>query len=70
MLNPPKFPCVIKVGHAHGGQGKIKVESMREYQDVVSVIACSNSFCTSEPFIEAKCDIHIQKIASNYKAFM
>ena len=27
----PKFPCVFKVGHAHGGQGKVKVDNEARY---------------------------------------
>ena len=27
-----KFPCVFKVGHAHGGLGKVKVETEAAYQ--------------------------------------
>lgn len=64
------FPCVVKVGHAHGGLGKIKVENEARYQDMSSILAVSESYCTVEPFVDAKYDLHIQKIGTNYKALM
>ena len=27
-----QFPCILKVGHAHGGLGKVKVEDETAYQ--------------------------------------
>ena len=31
---PPAFPCVLKVGHAHGGLGKVKVEGETSWKDL------------------------------------
>ena len=31
---PPSFPCVLKVGHAHGGLGKVKVEGETSWKDL------------------------------------
>lgn len=70
IANPPRFPCVIKIGHAHGGLGKVKVENPADYTDIISLVACANTYCTVEPYIDAKCDIHIQKIGNSYNAFM
>jgi len=67
---PPRFPCVVKIGHAHGGLGKIRIESPTDYEDIVSLVACTKTYATIEPYIDSKCDIHIQKIGTNYKAFM
>jgi len=70
MLSNCRFPCVIKIGHAHSGCGKVRVENASQFQDMMSVIAISNSYCTVEPYIESKFDLHIQKIGSKYKALM
>ncbi|KAI2801800.1 Asparaginyl-tRNA synthetase, cytoplasmic (Asparagine--tRNA ligase) (AsnRS), partial [Blomia tropicalis] len=65
----PKFPCVIKIGQSNNGLGKIKVENLQQYQDIRSVLMVTPNYCTIEPFIDSKCDLQIQKIGTNYKAF-
>ncbi|KAL3219670.1 hypothetical protein MRX96_030223 [Rhipicephalus microplus] len=70
MLAASKFPCVVKVGHAHGGMGKVRVQSQQELQDVAGLVALAGGYCVVEPFVEAKCDLHIQKIGSAYKCFV
>jgi len=64
------FPCVFKIGHAHGGLGKVKVENEAALEDIKGVVAVSNQYCTIEKFVEAYCDLHIFKIGSTYKALM
>jgi hypothetical protein len=34
------------------------------------VVAVTGTYCTSEPYVESRCDVHIQKIGNQYKAFM
>ena len=65
-----RYPCVFKVGHAHGGLGKVKVETETAYQDVASVVAVSGQYVTVEKYVEAKHDLHVFKIGDFYRAMM
>uniref|UniRef100_A0A5S6R2J3 Synapsin ATP-binding domain-containing protein n=1 Tax=Trichuris muris TaxID=70415 RepID=A0A5S6R2J3_TRIMR len=65
-----RLPSVIKVGQAYGGIGKMKVSLAEELEDLSSFMAVCQDYYTSEPFVDAKYDMLIQKIGPNCKAFM
>lgn len=70
QVSASRYPVVVKLGHAHGGVGKARAETNQEFLDLASLAALANAYCTSEPYVDTKYDVHVQKIGNNYKAFM
>merc|ERR1712098_1044516 len=70
MLIGPQFPAVVKVGHAHAGYGKMRIEDHHAFSDFASVMAVTGGlYCTAEEFVEGDYDARIQKIGGTYRAF-
>lgn len=62
--------CVLKVGHAHAGAGKMRVNDHHDWEDVRSVVVMTDGkYCTAEPFVEGEYDLRIQKIGNHYRAY-
>jgi len=70
IVHKGDYPCVFKIGHAHGGLGKVKVDTAEAFQDLAGVVAVSAQYCTVEQYVDTYCDLHIYKIGTKYKALM
>eukprot|EP00939_MAST-03C_sp_MAST-3C-sp1_P000812 g812.t1 len=69
MVISPSFPCVVKVGHAHAGQGKMLLHDNKQFEDLKSVVAIADTYCTAESFVVGAYDLRIQKIGSHVRVF-
>eukprot|EP01122_Echinamoeba_exundans_P001619 TRINITY_DN1163_c0_g1_i2.p1 TRINITY_DN1163_c0_g1~~TRINITY_DN1163_c0_g1_i2.p1 ORF type:complete len:294 (-),score=61.24 TRINITY_DN1163_c0_g1_i2:22-903(-) len=65
----PEFPLVVKLGYAHSGYGKMKLNDMTEFRDFAGVMALTPHYMTAEPFIEWDWDGRVQKIGPHYRVF-
>jgi len=69
MMYSYTFPCVVKVGYAHAGAGKMKIGHHHDFEDFRSVMAMSSDYCTAEPFMKGSYDLRIQKCGDVIRAF-
>jgi len=69
MRFTPAYPIVIKVGHTHGGWGKMVLRNQEDFNDLASILALHEDYCTAEPFLTGEYDIRIQKIGKHYRAY-
>uniref|UniRef100_A0A0G4ICT4 PLD phosphodiesterase domain-containing protein n=1 Tax=Chromera velia CCMP2878 TaxID=1169474 RepID=A0A0G4ICT4_9ALVE len=69
MMYAQPFPCVVKVGHAHAGLGKMKIRDHHDFADFRSVQAMTNTYCSAEPFVTSDFDLRIQKIGGSVRTF-
>ncbi|KAL1236246.1 Synapsin [Trichinella pseudospiralis] len=65
-----RLPSVIKVGQTYKGAGKVKVNVADQLEELSSMISILSTYYTTEPFVDAKYDIVIQKIGPHCKAFV
>jgi len=69
MIITPQYPIVVKVGPAHAGYGKVKLNHHHDFDDIRSLVALHADYSTAEPFIEGEYDLRIQKIGNDIKVY-
>mmetsp|Transcript_14324 Transcript_14324/g.40679 ORF Transcript_14324/g.40679 Transcript_14324/m.40679 type:complete len:365 (-) Transcript_14324:43-1137(-) len=65
----PELPLVCKVGHAHSGFGKMKIEDPVTLADFRSLCAIHGDYVTMEPYIKWSWDGRVQKIGDHIRVF-
>lgn len=69
MIISPDFPCVGKVGSAHAGKGKIKINDGEVFEDFASLAALQPYYITTEPYIKWDWDGRIQRFYTRFFFF-
>jgi len=69
MRFTPEYPIVVKVGHVHAGYGKMKLENSKQFDDLRSIVAMHNDYCTAEQFLQGDYDLRIQKIGDRCRVY-
>eukprot|EP00494_Astrolonche_serrata_P033938 UN34207 len=69
MMYGLPFPCVVKVGYAHAGMGKMKIPHHHDFEDFRSVMAMTKDYVTAEPFLTGSYDLRIQKIGDTIRVY-
>uniref|UniRef100_A0A915PGC9 ATP-grasp domain-containing protein n=1 Tax=Setaria digitata TaxID=48799 RepID=A0A915PGC9_9BILA len=67
----PRFPIVVRVGHGNHGLGKMKIDDENHLLEIENMLrAIKPVEVVTEPFIETKYDIHLQKIGTETRAYI
>mgnify|MGYP000905508953 CR=1 FL=1 len=61
------LPCLVRTGPL--GKGKIKIDNLQMLKDFASILSTTGQSCTIEQFLDAKCDLIVQKLGTSLKLF-
>ncbi|VDM96200.1 unnamed protein product [Thelazia callipaeda] len=66
-----RLPMVVRVGHGSHGLGKTKISDENQLMEVENMLRSIKPIeVVTEPFIETKYDIHLQKIGPEIRAYI
>ena len=69
MVIAPPMPAVLKLSHAHAGQGKIRVETQNQFEDMRTVCALHDEYVSAEPFFPYDAGIRVQRCCGTYRVW-